>query len=141
MLITPGEKKDLKKTTKRLMIFLAIVFLLDAFIAFLFFEYTSMHPVLCGFLVILITTILYIFYNLLCSKIDKRKEKSNYEKERYFTAGIESAFPIRYRYIFQRGVCFRGFSEGSGAEALADSAAGGNGLRGLSVPVLFYLCR
>ena len=66
MLITPGEKKDLKKTTKRLMIFLAIVFLLDAFIAFLFFEYTSMHPVLCGFLVILITTILYIFYNLLC---------------------------------------------------------------------------
>ena len=38
MLITPGEKKDLKKTTKRLMIFLAIVFLLDAFISFLFFE-------------------------------------------------------------------------------------------------------
>ena len=75
MLITPGEKKDLKKTTKRLMIFLAIVFLLDAFIAFLFFEYTSIHPVLCGFLVILITTILYIFYNLLCSKIDKRQEK------------------------------------------------------------------
>lgn len=75
MLINPDEKRNLKQTSKRLMIFLAIVFLIDAFIAFLFFEYTSMHPVLCGFIVIVITSVLYLIYLWICSKIDKRREK------------------------------------------------------------------
>lgn len=75
MIINPKEKRDLKKSYKRLAIFLVIAFLFDCFIAFLFFTYTNMHEVLCGFIIIVITTILYLLFLFICAKIDKKKAK------------------------------------------------------------------
>ena len=44
-MLDPKESRNLKKTSKRLLIFLLIVFVFDVFICFLFFRYTSMSPV------------------------------------------------------------------------------------------------
>ena len=73
MLINPKEKRDLKKSYKRLAIFLLIAFIFDSFIAFLFFSYTNMHEALCGFIIIVITAILYLLFLFICAKIDKKK--------------------------------------------------------------------
>ncbi len=75
MLINPEERRDLKKANKRLILFLAIVFVFDAFIAFLLFQYTNIHSVLCGFIIIVITTILYLLFMWICGKIDKKRKK------------------------------------------------------------------
>ncbi len=75
MLINPEEKRNLKRSNKRLLIFLLIAFVIDAFIAFLFFQYTNMHSVLCGFIIILITAVIYLLFLWICGKIDKRREK------------------------------------------------------------------
>lgn len=75
MMLKPTERRDLKKNTKRLSIFLVSVFILDAFVAFLLFKYTKIHSVLCGFIIIVITAILYLLFLIICAKIDKRKEK------------------------------------------------------------------
>lgn len=75
MMINPEERRDLKKANKRLIIFLALVFFLDGFICFLFYQYTNMHPVLNGFLIIVITTFLYLLFMGICAKIDKRKAR------------------------------------------------------------------
>ena len=74
-MLEPSSKRDLKKSYKRLMIFLAIIFVFDGFIAFLFIKYTNMHPVLCGFLIIVITTFFYLIFLAICAKIDQRKKK------------------------------------------------------------------
>ena len=63
------------KTYKRLAIFLVIVFIFDAFIAYLFYRYTQINTVLCGFIIIVITSILYLLFLWICGKIDKRKKK------------------------------------------------------------------
>lgn len=72
-MLKPEESRNLKKKSKRLVIFLCLVFIFDAFIAFLFFSYTKMHSVLCGFIIIVITVFLYLLFNLICAKLDKRK--------------------------------------------------------------------
>ena len=74
-MLDPKESRNLKKTSKRLLIFLLIVFVFDVFICFLFFRYTSMSPVLCGFIIICITTVLYLLFSLICAKIDKKKKE------------------------------------------------------------------
>ena len=74
-MLMPKDKRDLRKTYKRLGIFLAIVFLFDVFICFLFFKYTSISPVLCGFIIICITAVLYLLFLLICAKIDKKREE------------------------------------------------------------------
>ncbi len=75
MLINPEEKRDLKKSNKRLVIFLLITFFLDGFIAFLFFKYTKIHTALCVFIILVITTIFYLLFLWICGKIDKRRAK------------------------------------------------------------------
>ncbi len=75
MMINPEERRDLKKANKRLIIFLALVFFIDGFICFLFYQYTNMHPVLNGFLIIVITSFLYLLFMGICAKIDKRKAR------------------------------------------------------------------
>ena len=75
MVISQEEKKVLRKKMRRLVIFLIPTFLIDGFIAFLFYSYTNMHPALCGFLIIVITSILYLLFYAICAKIDKRRGK------------------------------------------------------------------
>ena len=86
-MLDPKERRNLKKTSKRLLIFLLIVFVFDVFICFLFFRYTSMSPVLCGFIIICITTVLYLLFSLICAKIDKKKKErlENSDKKDPFT--------------------------------------------------------
>lgn len=74
-MIKPEEGKNLKKTSKRLIIFLLIALVIDAFIAFLFFYYTKISEVLCGFIIIVITGVLYLLFCLICAKIEQRKKQ------------------------------------------------------------------
>ena len=50
-MLNPHEGRNLKKSYKRLLIFLISVVLFDVFIAFLFFKFTKIHSVLCGFII------------------------------------------------------------------------------------------
>jgi Kef-type K+ transport system membrane component KefB len=76
-MLRPTESRDLRKAMSRLGWFLLGVLLIDSFIAFLLYKYVpTIHPVLCGFIIIVFTTILYICYSLIFAKVDKkRKEK------------------------------------------------------------------
>ena len=69
-MLKPEQSRNLKKTQKRLVIFLLMVFVFDVFIAFLLFRYTKVHAVLCGVIVILITAFLYLLFLGVCAKID-----------------------------------------------------------------------
>ncbi len=75
MIINPEEKRDLKKSSKRLAIFLLLIFIIDGFIAFLFFKYTKIHTALCVFILLVATTIFYLLFLWICGKIDKKREK------------------------------------------------------------------
>lgn len=79
-MLQPKESRDLKKTYKRLCIFLVIAFVIDAFLAFILFSYAKISEVLCGFIIIVWTTLLYLMFLFICAKIDKRK-KAKIEKE------------------------------------------------------------
>lgn len=85
-MLMPKESRDLRKTMKRLGIFLLIVFLFDVFICFLFFKYTNINKVLCGFIIICITAVLYLLFLFICAKIDKKK------KERLEKSGKKDPF-------------------------------------------------
>ena len=79
----PNESRDLKRRTKRLLIFLGIVFIFDAFICFLLLSYTGLSSVVCGVIIIAITSVLYLLFLWLCAKIDKkRKEKIDKNKKK-----------------------------------------------------------
>ena len=79
-MLQPKESRELKKNYKRLAIFLIIALVIDSFIAFLLFKYTKISEVLCGFVIIIFTTLLYLLFLLICAKIDKRR-KAKIEKE------------------------------------------------------------
>ena len=76
MQLKPTEARDLKKSYKRIGIFLIGVLLIDAFIAFLLYYYApNLNEVLCGFIIVVITTALYLLYAWICGKIDKKKKE------------------------------------------------------------------
>lgn len=76
MALKPGETRDLKRSYKRLLWFILGVLLVDAFIAFLIFRANPrFNPVLCGFIIICITSVLYLIYLWICAKIDKKKKE------------------------------------------------------------------
>ena len=79
-MLNPKESRDLKKTYKRLCVFLVIAFIIDAFLAFILYRYAKINDILCGFIIIVWTTLLYLLFLLICAKIDKRK-KERIEKE------------------------------------------------------------
>lgn len=85
-MLMPKESRDLRKTMKRLGIFLLIVFLFDVFICFLFYRYTELSGVLIGFIIICITAVLYLLFLLICARIDKKK------KERLEKSGKKDPF-------------------------------------------------
>ena len=74
-MLTQGESKNLRKSLKRLAIFLPCVFLFDAFICFLFYSYTKLSPIVCGVIIIAITSVLYLLFWFICVKIEARKKK------------------------------------------------------------------
>ena len=78
----PEESRDLKKNSKRLMWFLLCVFLFDAVIVFTLINYANLSPVLSGFIIIVITALLYLCFWFICAKIDK-KNKIKQEKDAY----------------------------------------------------------
>ena len=75
MQLRPEDRRNLKHSYKRIGWFLLGVLLIDAFIAFLLYYYTPISDVLCGFIIIVITTFLYLVYLWICSKIDKKKKE------------------------------------------------------------------
>lgn len=79
-MMLPKESRDLKKTYKRLVWFLVGVFIFDVFIAFLLFKYTNINQVLCGFIIIVISGILYLLFLAICAKIDKSRKQKLEEK-------------------------------------------------------------
>ena len=79
-MLQPKESRDLKKTYKRLCWFLVVAFIIDGFLAFVLLKYAKINEVLCGFIIIVWTTILYLLFLLLCAKIDKRK-RAKLDKE------------------------------------------------------------
>lgn len=79
-MLQPKDSRDLRKSYKRLCVFIAIAFLIDAFLAFVLFSYTTISDVLCGFIIIIWTGALYLLFLWICAKIDKRKKKK-LEKE------------------------------------------------------------
>lgn len=78
----PEESRDLRKNSKRLMWFLLCIFLFDAVIVFTLINYAGLSPVLSGFIIIVITAVVYLCFWLICAKIDK-KNKIKHEKESY----------------------------------------------------------
>ena len=72
-MLAPKEEKNLRKTYKKFFIFLGIAFIFDAFICFLLLSYTQISSVLAGFIIIVITFILYLLFSLVCARIEKRK--------------------------------------------------------------------
>lgn len=78
----PEDSRDFKKQYNRTIWFLLLVFLLDAFIVYVLINYASLSPVLSGFIIILITSLLYLCFWLICAKIDKKK-KERLEKNKY----------------------------------------------------------
>lgn len=78
----PEDSRDLKKHYNRTIWFLLIVFLFDAFIVYLLINYASLSPILSGFIIILITSLLYLCFWLICAKIDKKK-KEKFEKNKF----------------------------------------------------------
>ena len=76
MALKPVESRDLKKSYKRLLWFLLGVLILDAFIAFLIYRANpNFNSVLCGFIIICVTSILYLLFLWACAKLDKKKEE------------------------------------------------------------------
>ena len=76
MQLSPNERRDLKQSYKRIGWFLLGVLLIDAFIAFLlYYWFPYINQVLCGFIIVVITALLYLVYLWICSKIDKRKKE------------------------------------------------------------------
>ena len=84
-MLMPKESRSLKRNLKRLGLFLLVMFLIDVFICFLLIKYTSLGGVVCGIIVILITSVLYLLFLLICAKLDKKKEEKLKNKKDPFS--------------------------------------------------------
>ena len=74
-MLRPEDSRDLMKSYKRLAWFILCIVLFDAFIAYLLYRYTKISGVLCGFIIICITTLVYLLFLAICAKIDKKKKE------------------------------------------------------------------
>ena len=74
-MLTPDESRKLRKSYKRLAIFLPSVFLFDAFIAFVLLAYAKVPSIVCSIIIISITSVLYLLFLFICAKIEERKKK------------------------------------------------------------------
>ena len=79
--MTPEDGRNFRRNYKRLMWFLLGIFLIDFFIVFVLINYAHLSSVLAGFIIIVFTSICYLWFYLICAKIDKKKkEQQNSEK-------------------------------------------------------------
>ncbi len=81
-MIAPKEGKDLKKQYKRLLIFIGVYFVIALCICYGLIK-AGVHPVLNGFIIIVIGGIFYLPFLAICANIDKKKAaKAEKEKNR-----------------------------------------------------------
>ncbi len=76
----PKESRDLKKQYKRMIWFVAIVFIFAAVICYLLIL-AGLSPVASGAIIIVIVGILYLLFLFICAKIDKKKAAKQKKQE------------------------------------------------------------
>lgn len=76
MQLKPTERRDLRKSYKRLGWFILGIFLIDAFIAFLIYKANpEFNGFLCGVIIVTITAVFYLLYIWILNRLEKRKKE------------------------------------------------------------------
>ena len=76
MQLKPTERRDLRRSYKRLGLFILGIFLIDAFIAFLIYRSNpEFSGFLCGLIIVCVTTVFYLLYLWVLKKLDARKKE------------------------------------------------------------------
>lgn len=73
------DSRDLKRKYKRLLIFLAIIFVVELVLCYLLMM-AGLSNVLCGVIIVLTASIFYLLFLWICAKIDKKRAE-RLEKE------------------------------------------------------------
>lgn len=73
------DSRDLKRKYKRLLIFLAIIFVVELVLCYLLMM-AGLSNVLCGVIIVLSASIFYLLFLWICAKIDKKRAE-RLEKE------------------------------------------------------------
>ncbi len=72
-MLNPKQGRDLRKNYKRLLIFVISFFFFALVLSYLLMR-AGLHPVLNGFIIIVVASIFYLLFLFICAKIDKKKE-------------------------------------------------------------------
>ena len=73
------DSRDLKRKYKRMLIFLAIIFVVELVLCYLLMM-AGLSNVLCGVIIVLTAPIFYLLFLWICAKIDKKRAE-RLEKE------------------------------------------------------------
>ena len=73
------DSRDLKIKYKRMLIFLAIIFVVELVLCYLLMM-AGLSNVLCGVIIVLSASIFYLLFLWICAKIDKKRAE-RLEKE------------------------------------------------------------
>lgn len=73
------DSRDLKRKYKRMLIFLAIIFVVELVLCYLLMI-AGLSNVLCGVIIVLSASIFYLLFLWICAKIDKKRAE-RLEKE------------------------------------------------------------
>lgn len=73
------DSRDLKRKYKRMLIFLAIIFVVELVLCYLLMM-AELSNVLCGVIIVLTASIFYLLFLFICAKIDKKRAE-RLEKE------------------------------------------------------------
>ena len=73
------DSRDLKRKYKRMLIFLAIIFVVELVLCYLLMM-AGLSNVLCGVIIVLSASIFYLLFLFICAKIDKKRAE-RLEKE------------------------------------------------------------
>lgn len=73
------DSRDLKRKYKRMLIFLAIIFVVELVLCYLLMM-AGLSNVLCGVIIVLTASIFYLLFLFICAKIDKKRAE-RLEKE------------------------------------------------------------
>lgn len=66
------DSRDLKRKYKRMLIFLAIIFVVELVLCYLLMM-AGLSNVLCGVIIVLSASIFYLLFLWICAKIDKKR--------------------------------------------------------------------
>ena len=73
------DSRDLKRKYKRMLIFLAIIFVVELVLCYCLMM-AGLSNVLCGVIIVLSASIFYLLFLFICAKIDKKRAE-RLEKE------------------------------------------------------------